>query len=322
MATGRDIAVINVPSDIGSMIKGKSLAPEAIRQANLIDKLKSAGYKVIEREALSDGPKIWSSDASFAPYGIRDEDRNIMVCHEVKNAVSEALKKGHNASNTPFSIVVGGGCEIAPAVMSAFWTDLSPQRIGLLYIDADCDLTTVGEPGSSGNIASMTMTNLMMKEGSLESMKAFTIPDGTGVVDNSNAVIFGINSENQSNKRSQLGYFFDEGYRIVTSAAIAKDPVRRAKQALEWLEERVDRIVVHLDVDSIDATIFPLANLPQYTGAGFPEIMSAVKVFLSSKKTAALVIAEVNPDHDPGLKMTNRLVNELVEGFKQKISTA
>jgi arginase family enzyme len=40
--------------------------------------------------------------------------------------------------------------------------------------------------------------------------------------------------------------------------------------------------------------------------------MDIVKVFITSKKSIGLSVAEVNPDHDPVLKMTSRLVDEIV----------
>lgn len=204
--------------------------------------------------------------------------------------------------------------------MSSLWEKLSPKRVGLIYVDGDCDLVVPGAPGSSGNLASMTFTHLAMLPGALESMRPFTRPDGIGVVDSSNAVLFGLNTALQGNTRSQMGFLMDEGYRVFTSAAVAKDPVHRAKQALSYLEERVDYIFVHLDVDAIDATAFPLANIPNRTGAGFEQVMAAMKIFLSSPKACGICVAEVNLDHDPGLKMTEMLIDNLVEGLKGRLS--
>ena len=83
----------------------------------------------------------------------------------------------------------------------------------------------------------------------------------------------------------------------------------------DTFQERVDQIVVHLDVDVIDPGEFPLCNVPNYTGIGYSETMTALKTFLKSEKAVALSVAEVNPDHDPGLEMTGRLVGDLVAGL-------
>ena len=45
----------------------------------------------------------------------------------------------------------------------------------------------------------------------------------------------------------------------------------------------------------------------------FEQMMRAMSIFLGSEKVGALTVAEVNPDHDPGLVMTARLTGELVE---------
>jgi len=100
---------------------------------------------------------------------------------------------------------------------------------------------------------------------------------------------------------------------------VAHDAISRAKEALEWLESRVDVIFVHLDVDVIDPGEFPLGNVPNWTGLAFQPEMEAMKVFLQSQKAVGLGIAEVNPDHDPGLNMTKRLVDEVVDGLSRKL---
>ena len=310
----REITVVNVPSDVGSMIKGKHLTPAAFQSLGLVNKLSEAGFKVDERDALPDGPRSWRYGASVQPHGARNEEENVKVNKLVKDAVSGSI--GGRGTNPPLQFVVGGECNNLPAIMSALWENLAPKRVGLIYVDGDCDLTVPGEPGSSGNLASMTFIHLAMLPGALESMKPFTRPDGKGVVDSSNSVIFGLNAALQSNTRSQLGFLMDEGYRVFTSAAVAKDPALRAKQALSYLEERVDYIFVHLDVDAIDATTFPLANIPNRTGAGFEQVMTAMKIFLGSPKLCGLCVAEVNVDHDPGFKMSTMLIDELVKGLK------
>lgn len=73
----------------------------------------------------------------------------------------------------------------------------------------------------------------------------------------------------------------------------------------------MDYILVHFDVDVINPGEYPLGNVPNWTGVGFDEIMTALKLFLKSPKAVGLIIAEVNPDHDPGLRMTGRLVHEI-----------
>lgn len=70
--------------------------------------------------------------------------------------------------------------------------------------------------------------------------------------------------------------------------------------------------MVHLDVDYIDPGTFPLANVPNFTGVTFEEMARALEVFLGSNKVKGLTVAEVNPDHHPGLDVAERLTNQVV----------
>ena len=71
-----------------------------------------------------------------------------------------------------------------------------------------------------------------------------------------------------------------------------------AAQALSKIQGRAGRFLVHLDVDVIDFTNCPIADVPQQ-GAGLEarEVISCVKVFVQSPKFSGLTITEINPDH-------------------------
>ena len=319
MARGA-INITTVPADVGSVFRGKAKAPDAIlNSTDLVERLGKAGYEVKQKCALPEGSNSWTH-STINDNGVKNEVANIDVCQHVRNSIQQTLQPMDEHKS--FQLILGGECCMLPAIMSAFWRNapLLGNKVGLLYIDGDCDLTVPCEPGSSGNFASMTMTHLTMREGALDSMRQFCRPDGRAVVDSSNIVLFGLNiATPASAKREHLAYLFNEEFRVITSAAVEADPVLRAKQALKWFEDQeIDTILVHLDVDSIDAGQFPLANVPNYTGASFESIMKAVKECLKHDRVAGLVVAEVNPDHDPGLSMTKRLVNELVSAFESR----
>jgi len=247
---------------------------------------------------------------------------------KVQQTVAAALankKEDDEGRLSTFQLILAGECLYCPAIMSAYWQHVneSNKRIGIIYMDADCDLYTPKEASSTGNIAGMTLTHLTLREGALDSMTTFCRPGSanTGVVDNSNIILFGLNIDSPANKRAHLGYLFDNGFHVVTSTAIQEAPMQRAKAALEWMEVRVDYILIHLDVDVIDPGLFPLGNVPNWTNLGFGEAMGAVKLFLKSKQVVGLSIAEVNVDHDPGLNMTRQLVDEIVEGLTERIKS-
>ncbi|KAF2099590.1 Arginase/deacetylase [Rhizodiscina lignyota] len=312
------INITEVPSDLGSVYRGKSRGPGAFTNAGLLRKLAASGMGLrIEATALAAGDFAWAS-STREPNGARNEAKCVEACGQVQRVIGQRL-----ASMGPektFQLIFSGECLYCPAILSAYWHYLSGtgRRVGIIYVDADCDLYTPVEPNSTGNIAGMTLTHLTLRDGALESMKEFSRPDGSGVVDSNNIVLFGLNIDSPANKREHLGYLFDNNFRVVTSQTVQKAPLEQAREALKWLEDRVDLILVHLDVDVIDPGLFPLGNVPSWTGLGFKETMAAVKVFLNSQKTVGLSVAEVNPDHAPGLTMTGQLLDEIIEGLKER----
>ena len=55
---------------------------------------------------------------------------------------------------------------------------------------------------------------------------------------------------------------------------------------------------MHFDVDVIDFTDLPVADVPQFSqGLMFRDVMACLTVFASSPKFSGLTITEFNPDH-------------------------
>ena len=313
MAASQSIYITYVSADCGSIIPGKSKAPKAFQDVGIVRKLQDAGIPSVSEHHALDSPATYAITA-FAPGGVRNEDVNVAVCQNVKRTIAQNLNI--SSKKTPFQLILGGECGMSPAILSAFWRHAEshspPKRVGLIYIDADTDLASPADPDSTGIFAGMNMTHLIGSSGALQSMQQFSRPSGEPVCDASNMVLFGTNMTFPGNKREHFALLFDNEFKVVSSASVAREPEQRARSALKYLEERVDVIIVHLDVDSIDPLMYPLANLPNFTGVGFEEMMRALRVFLGSEKVGGLTIAEVNPDHDPRLKMVERLTDEIV----------
>ncbi|KAH6654501.1 hypothetical protein BKA67DRAFT_517852 [Truncatella angustata] len=313
MAASRSVAITYVPADCGSVIPGKSKAPKAFEDVNIVGRLRMAGLRSISEHRPLETPATYKA-TTFSPGGIRNEGVNIGVCHRVHDSIAKSLAS--HISPPPFQLILGGECCMSPAILSAFWhhagSQSPPQRVGLLYIDADTDLASPTDPHSTGIFAGMNMTHLIRSEGALKVMEQFSRPSGEPVCDASNMVLFGTNMANPGNKPEHFAFLSENGYKVISSTSVAREPEKHAREALKYLEEKVDVVMVHLDVDSIDPRMFPLANVPNFTGVEFEQMMRALKVITTSEKVGGLTIAEVNPDHDPGLEMISRLTDEVV----------
>ncbi|CAH0054163.1 unnamed protein product [Clonostachys solani] len=315
MAASGSVSITYVAADCGSVIPGKSKAPQAFQDAGIVKKLRDAGIPIVSELDALESPARYSLK-SFPHGSVRNEELNISVCQSVRRAVSHNIMAS-SSDQPPFQLIIGGECSMCPAILSSFWeyaaSQSPPKRVGLIYIDADTDLASPNDPHSTGNLAGMNMTHLIGRDNGLETMRQFSRPSGEAVCDPSNMVLFGINMAFPGNKPEHFAYLFDNEYAVVSSASVALSPEESARKALRRLEENTDIIMVHLDVDSIDPRLFPLANLPNFTGVTFEQMMAALGVFLASDKVAGLTIAEVNPDHDPGLGMVESLSEEIVQ---------
>jgi arginase len=345
--SSKNISIINVPSDIGSVYAGKSRAPAAFAAAGLESRLVSAGYDVKTYDAFGStltptsttepGPTPtpqpiaakWKP-STRSPNGARNETDTVNACKKVTEIVSKALTKGgvDEKGRPDYQVILSGECLYTPAILTAYADFLNPRStspslstpaapppamktIGIIYLDADTDLSLPFDPTSAGTLASMTLTHLTLRPGALPSMSIFTTPTGAPVVNPSNIVLYGTNLHSGSTTPAHLSYLLEHHYRIFPSDSVATAPIPTARAALKYLEERVDCFIVHLDVDVIDPGDFPLANVPSWTGLGFDACMSALGVFVESEMCVGLSVAEVNPDHDP----EGRLVGELVGGL-------
>lgn len=318
MATSSSIDITYVPADCGSVIYGKSKAPAAFKRLGIANQLIAANVSTVEQHEALSVPANWQM-TSFTAGSVRNESLNLDICNKVRDTLSANLSR--QSRQPPFQLVLGGECCMLPGILSAFWSRGASlgQRVGLIYIDADTDLNAPSDPRSTGNLAAQTLTHLIGADGGLESMRAFSRPDGKPPCDASNTVLFGLNMSFPGNKPEHFDYLFDKQYRVIPSSAVADAPEKQAAAALEYLEAQgVDTIVVHLDVDAIDPGEFPLANLPNYTGVKFESMMKALGVMLTHDKAAGLSVAEVNPDHDPDLVMTQMLTRELTNMLSRR----
>ena len=308
----RKIVVIDVPTEAGTHWPGQAKAPEALKDAGLLLKLKNSGYEVSNFSALD--AVNWVPTEIIN--GVRNEANTLKVMKKVAEAVSSV------EASQGLLLVLGGDCSIEPGILAGLSSIHRHDRIGLLYFDGDADLTlptTAGTGGMTGILDSMVITHLTQREGGLESMKAFAKPDGSPLITNENLVLFGLNTNEPT--ADHWAFLTDGAFKTFTRPTVSRDPAGTATEALTWLESKVDKIVVHFDLDVIDTGKFPIGNYPHYGGLQFDEAMTALQLFARSEKLLSLVITEVNPNNDPSGRMLGMLVDGIVDAFAGRLKT-
>ena len=93
-----------------------------------------------------------------------------------------------------------------------------------------------------------------------------------------------------------------------------RDGVRdAATRALRDLEQEVDHILVHFDVDVVDVADFPAADVPHDPGLGLMQVREALGIFLASDKSVGLVVTEFNASRDNGGTLAPQLIDLIRE---------
>jgi arginase len=331
------VIIHQVPTEAGTHFPGQCKAPARIvnnaeHGTGLLRSLDAFGYDVVVLPSLlkSLPPEVtaWQPSSHFT--GARNEDNALKVCKAIYDGLNALEAETYDwPDQDDFEIFLGGDCSITPAILAGLHKRAAKKttdapKIGVLYMDGDVDLTLprssnqCSQDGSTLILDSMVMTHLTQRPGGCESMKLFSKPDGTPLVDPTNIVLFGFDPLQPSPEH--FAFLLDNGYKCFSRPTVRRDPVAAAKSALAWLKERCDVIVLHFDVDVIDSAEFPLANYPHYAGLHQAETWKVLKVFLAEDDVKAMIVTEVNPNNDPEGWMVTELVGGITQGFKERLA--
>ncbi len=126
----RQIGLIGVPSSAAAHWPGQDRAPQALRQAGLVQALESSGYHVVDHGDL---PRTRCRHDR-----VQRHPQNLAAVIAVANRVADQVETALNWGETP--LVIGGDCTIELGVLSGFLR--AGEDPALLYFDGGVDLYT------------------------------------------------------------------------------------------------------------------------------------------------------------------------------------
>ncbi len=282
------LSVIGVPSSAGAFAVGQELAPAALREAGLVDRLRQG---IPDVEDLGDSAVVrWRPDRAMA------RAQNLPAVIEQVQATSVRVAEALGAGRT--TLVLGGDCTIGIGTVAG--ARQAVGSVGLVYFDLHADMNT---PASviDGALDWTGLAHMLALDDTEPGLASAVLP--APLLAAEDVVLFGHDDEYATPwERGQIASL---GLRRVPLVEVAGNPVGAARRALELVSERPERYLVHLDVDVIDFTDAPLSeNTGRNTGLSFEATMTALGVLLSSDRLAALTVTELNPLHaaaDDGL---------------------
>jgi arginase len=253
---------------------------------------------------LGDLPEV-----PYRPDQQHPKAQNLQLVVDVANRVTNKVEGAVRDDALP--IILGGDCTITLGVVAGLISHA--PNLGLMYIDGDLDLNTP-DSTPSGIFDGMVMAHMTGKGVDTLARLGPRYP----LMAEEDIVLFGYNTE--------AGAIDAVEIEILQHCQMMKYPVSQirgkaresAREALSQLENKADSILIHFDVDAIDFDDFPSGDVPHYHGLSFDEAMSALDVFIASRKFVALVITEFNADRDPDGTLAARFVGAVVKILEER----
>lgn len=290
------IALIGAPSSAGARQVGQEQAPECLRNAGLVQCLQSDGHEVLDLGDLA--------QVSFTPDPQHPRQQNISLVVSVLEQVAGRVDSA--VTDRAWPLVVGGDCTVTIGVLAALTIHF--PSLGLMYLDGDVDLNTP-ETTFTGILDGMVLAHILGRGADELSRFGSRYP----MLEERNITLFGYSA--------QAGGIDPVEMELLEDTRMAKYPLEVVKgavrdtatRALRDLENKVEHILVHFDVDVVDAHDFPAVDVPHNPGLGLLQVQEALRIFLGSRKSVGLVVTEFNAGRDSD----GRLAAQLIEMFRE-----
>lgn len=284
--TRRGWGVVGVPSSAAAHWPGVEKAPRALREAGLVEAMRSAGLSVVDH-----GDR---SDARFRAARSADEPNDLARVVEVAQDTAATIGEVIAARRRP--LVVGGDCTLSLALVSAMAG--AGQDIGIVYVSGGQDLRLPTDRPSVPILDSMGMAHLLDLPGSTEALAG--IGPRRPLLSPDRVSFFGFDQPAAEIPELAPALRF-------TAAQVTGDPVGTAVHAAEAASKATDGFVVHLDVDVLDFLLLPAADVPQYgRGLRVSTLVQSLGILAARPEFAGMTLVGFNPDHAAGDGSTAR----------------
>jgi arginase len=285
------LGVIGVPTSAGAFAPGQEDAPARLREAGLVELLRDNAVDV--RDHGDREPWRWRPDRE------RPRAQNL---DEVVEIVSDTARRvAESALANEATLVLGGDCTVGIGTVAGHQS--TGERIGLVYFDAHADLN-IPESVREGALDWMGMAHMLGLPGAERAL--VEAGSKAPLLEAEQVVLFGwdpvqaTEHEPRAIERQSID-------------VIPLDPAAAAKRALELLDGRADRVLVHFDVDVIDFVDVPLSENPgRNEGLAYADAVGALEALLGSPRVAGLTVTELNPAHvEEGAGSIERLASDV-----------
>jgi arginase len=302
MMRSRSLSVIGVPTSAGAYGPGPGRAPGVFREHGLIEALRNTGIDVRDRGDGTAMPWVADNDHPTA----RNAAAVVAAAKELAGSVAAALSEDHDV------LVVGGDCTIELGTVAGSVAD--GATVCVAYVDLDTDLNTPDT--GDGYLSWMGVAHLLDVPGSIDALSGFgrrrpllAAPD---------IRIFAA----EHITAAERAVVDSAGLHIEPLMEVVNDRAAVLERTRAWAAG-YDRLLVHLDVDVLDYTKFPIAEEVRATpGLELAQLARLIHDLCSLDNLRALTVTQVDPDHafdqaDTFRRLIEVLVKALTKGAQR-----
>jgi arginase len=303
--SGKHIAIIGAPLDLGQGRRGVDMGPSAVRVAGLGRRLAALGYKVADlgNVHVSQAESVSDAGASNAKYLAQIAES----CSNIAHMVSDALTSGQ------MPIVLGGDHSIAAGTVAGIANSLRQrnQKTGLLWIDAHADMNTP-DSSPSGNVHGMPLA-CCVGQGPAELVDLLGFAPK---IDAANVALVGIRDVDEF-ERNQITA---TGVHAFTMRDIDERGLRDVmRDAIAVACNGTAGFHLSLDLDFVDPQFAPGVGTPVRGGATYREAHLAMEMICDSGKMLSMEVVEVNPVIDEVNRTAELAVELILSALGKKI---
>jgi arginase len=278
-ASSRSLSIIGAPTSAGAYGPGPGRTPGVFREHGLVTALRNSGLHVVDRGDGRTAPYQPDDDNPTA----RNADTVIAVATELADSVAVALGDDHDV------LVLGGDCTVELGTVAGSVGD--GASVGLAYVDLDTDLNTP-ETGD-GVLGWMGVAHLLDVPGVLDGLAG--LGPRRPLLEPSAIRMFA--AENIT--PAERAVVDRVGLQIEPLGAVVDDPAAVMERTRSWAAS-YDRLLVHVDIDVLDYTKFPIAEeVRDAPGLELPQLTSLVRDLCSLDNWRALTVTQIDPEHAP-----------------------
>ena len=296
----KKIALIGACSSAAAFLPGTEKAPQALRAAGLVEKLKNIGYEVND---LGDCPaRMFADDEEHRR--ARNLPAIVAGLNDLRVHAEVAIKSG------ALVLVLGGDCAQVIGLLTG--ARRYYKHLNLFWMDRDADLNT---PAStpSGRIDGMVVASVI----GLGAPELVRFWGESPLVREPDVLLYGLERvdppEQQFLAKSPLRY-------VYAADIQKKGAASSARNALAHLHAESREFILHLDTDIIAQEEFAPVNVPGSGGLGLDDVRQSLCEVLSQKTLLGLDVAQYNPDRDPDGSGAQKLVDLLVDGLAARFA--